>query len=61
MKFVVKPKSSPVPIEGLLLGAFPALRAFFRHRLPAERRGEAEDFAQETLLAAWQALMSRGP
>jgi RNA polymerase sigma factor (sigma-70 family) len=47
---------SAVQLESELRAAFPALRVFFRHHLPLDRRDEAEDFAQETLLAAWRAL-----
>ncbi|MFQ5701948.1 MAG: RNA polymerase sigma factor [Acidobacteriota bacterium] len=43
-----------------LLRAIPALLVYFRHNLPACLRDEAEDYVQETLLAAWGALTSDG-
>lgn len=46
--------------EAALLRVYPALLAFFRHHLPAARRQEAEDFAQEVLLVGWAALAKDG-
>lgn len=38
------------------LGDFTVLVAYFRHHLPVHLHAEAEDLAQETLVATWAAL-----
>jgi RNA polymerase sigma factor (sigma-70 family) len=43
-------------VQKALIHSYPALLSFFRARLPSYLRAQAEDLAQETLLAAWTTL-----
>ncbi len=48
--------AAAVDLASILSKTQPELIAWFRRRLPQHRRDEAQDLAQETLLAAWTVI-----